>query len=50
MIEYSLTQKDDRINDCRIQKNEFFDEECSGLEKLYLFLIEVFFSAIDVSN
>ncbi|XP_044256182.1 uncharacterized protein LOC123006080 [Tribolium madens] len=47
MIEYSFTQKDDRINECRIQLESPFDGECSGLEKLYLCLIKILLSEVD---
>nr|XP_008200225.1 PREDICTED: uncharacterized protein LOC103314871 [Tribolium castaneum] len=47
MIEYSFTQKDDRINECRIHLEAPFNDDCSGLEKLYLCLIKILLSEVD---
>lgn len=49
MIEFSLTKNDERINDCRISLEAPYGGECSGLEKLYLCLIKIFLSEVDVS-
>jgi hypothetical protein len=47
MIEHSLTQKDDRINECRISLEAPYSGECTGLEKLYLCLIKIFLNELD---
>lgn len=49
MIEYSLTKNDNRINDCRIQLEHPYSNECMGLEKLYLCLVKIFLYEVDVS-